>query len=161
MKMNKVYEFDMGDMSHCGMSHEEMIEHYNNNSSPLSFLSEKLLPVWFKNIVYDPTPELIEHNGTEINIKPDLRDKKTRTILYDQKAFNNKGGSFTRSSMKGVGRTKNKELFEAWAKAQVFIWTDFTSLPKVTVIALTGKECLKRWPTGNIKRRQREELFSE
>ena len=110
MKMNKVYEFDMGDMSHCGMSHEEMIEHYNNNSSPLSFLSEKLLPVWFKNIVYDPTPELIEHNGTEINIKPDLRDKKTRTILYDQKAFNNKGGSFTRSSMKGVGRTKNKEL---------------------------------------------------
>jgi len=161
MKMNKVYEFDLGDMSHCGMSHEEMIEHYNNNSSPLSFLSEKILPKWFRDIVYDPTPELIEHNGTEINIKPDLRDKKTRTILYDQKAFNNKGGSFTRSSMKGVGRTKNKELFEAWAKAQVFIWTDFTSLPKVTVIALTGKECLKRWPNGNIKRREREELFSE
>ena len=27
MELNKVYEFDLGDMSHCGMSHEEMIEH--------------------------------------------------------------------------------------------------------------------------------------
>jgi hypothetical protein len=161
MELNKVYEFDLGDMSHCGLSHEQMIEHYNGNSSPLSFLTEKNLEIWFNDLVYDPTPKIIEHHGTKINIKPDLRDKKTHTILYDQKAFNRKGGSFTRSSMKGVGRTKNKELFEAWAKAQVFIWTDFINLPMVRTIALTGKECLKRWPTGTISKNDREELFSE
>jgi hypothetical protein len=159
MELNKVYEFNLGDMSHCGMSHKEMIEHYLSNSSPMSFLSEKLLPKWFDNLVYDPTPFLIECNGVPINIKPDLRDKETRTVLYDQKAFNNKGGSFTRSSMKGAGRKKNKELFEAWAKAQVFIWTDFINLPTVRTIALTGKECLKRFPNGTIGRKYREELF--
>ena len=161
MELNKVYEFDLGDMSHCGLSHEEMIEHYNKNSSPLSFMMEDLLPIWFDNIVYDPTPFLIECNGTPINIKPDLRDTETRTILYDQKAFNAKGGSIVRSSMKGAGRSKNEELFKAWAKAQNFIWTDFIMLPAVRTIALTGEECLKRWPTGKVSLDQRGELFSE
>ena len=27
MELNKKYEFDLGDMSHCGLCHEEMIEH--------------------------------------------------------------------------------------------------------------------------------------
>ena len=161
MDLNKVYEFDLGDMSHCGLSHEEMIEHYNKNSSPLSFMMEDLLPIWFSNLVYDPTPCLIEHNGSPINIKPDLRDTETRTILYDQKAFNAKGGSIVRSSMKGAGRSKNEELFKAWAKAQNFIWTDFIILPAVRTIALTGEECLKRWPTGKVSLDQRGELFSE
>ena len=161
MELNKVYEFNLGDMSHCGMSHDEMCEHYRCNSSPLSFLCEKLLPKWFDNIVYDSTPFLIECNGTPINIKPDLRDTETRTILYDQKAFNAKGGSIVRSSMKGAGRSKNEELFKAWAKAQNFIWTDFIMLPAVRTIALTGEECLKRWPTGKVSLDQRGELFSE
>lgn len=159
LKMNKVYKFDLGDMSHCGMSHEEMIAHYKSNSSPMSFLSEKLLPKWFKDIVYDPTPFLIEHKGIPIKIKPDLRDKKTKTKLYDQKAFNRNGGSFARSSMKGTGRTYDKQLNDAWAKAQTFIWTDFCDLPKIRIIALTGKECLKRWPDGKIKLKERELLF--
>ena len=85
MYLNKVYEFDLGDMSHSGMSHDEMCEHYRCNSSPLSFLMEKLLPKWFVNLVYDSTPLIIECNGQPIKIKPDLRDKETRTILYDQK----------------------------------------------------------------------------
>ena len=161
MDLNKVYEFDLGDMSHCGMSHEEMIEHYHSNSSPLSFLCEKLLPRWFSNLVYDPTPFTIDHRGHPIKIKPDLRDKETRTILYDQKAFNDKGGSYKRSSAKGIGRVYIKELNDAWAKAQVFIWTDFTMLPTVRTIALTGIECLKRWPNGTIAKSQRGELFSE
>jgi|TARA_R110002051_G_scaffold307516_1_gene378594 hypothetical protein len=161
LELNKVYEFNLGNMSHCGMSHEEMVEHYKSNSSPMSFLSEKILPKRFDTLVYDPTAHLIEHNGTEINIKPDLRDKQTRTTLYDQKAFSKKGGNFTRSSMKGIGRVFNKELNEAWAKAQIFIWTDFCDLPKLRVIALTGKECLNRWPNGKIKVTERENLFSE
>ena len=28
LKLNKTYEFDLGDMSHCGMSHQEMIERF-------------------------------------------------------------------------------------------------------------------------------------
>jgi hypothetical protein len=157
--VNKVYEFDLGDMSHCGMSHDEMVYHYKNNSSPMSFLSEKLIPKWFSNIVYDPTPFKLNHNGTIINIKPDCRDKKTKSILYDQKAFNKKGGSFTRSSMKGVGRKFDPELNGAWASAQTFIWTDFCDLPKVRVIAITGKDCLKLWSSGKIKFKDREILF--
>ena len=159
LELNKTYEFDLGDMSHCGMSHQEMINHYNSNSSPLSFLVEKLLPKWFDDIIYDPTPHKITHNDVEINIKPDLRDKETRTILMDQKAFNHKGGSFARSSMKGVGRKFNQDLNDAWAKAQTFIWTDFCELPKVRVIALSGSECIKRFPKGKVSKNGRELLF--
>lgn len=161
IELNKVYEFDLGDMSHCGRNHQEMIEHYKSNSSPLSFLTEKLLSGWFDNLVYDSTPHKIECGGAPINIKPDLRDKETGTLLYDQKAFNHKGGSFLRSSMKGVGREKNQELFAAWALAQSFIWTDFCNLPVVRVIAISGKECLKRFPTGKIPFKARQVLFRE
>ena len=159
LELNKTYEFDLGDMSHCGMSHQEMINHYNSNSSPLSFLVEKLLPKWFDDIVYDQTPHKIVENGNVINIKPDLRDKETRTTLMDQKAFNLKGGDFKRSSMKGVGREVNVELWLAWVKAQTFIWTDFTELPKVRVTALTGDECLERFPNGRISKNDKELLF--
>ena len=87
LKLNKLYEFTLGNMSHCGMSHLEMIESYNKNSSPLSFLIEKLLPKWFNNIIYDSTPFKLEYNtslGVKniINIRPDLRDKETRTISF-------------------------------------------------------------------------------
>ena len=159
LKENKIYEFDLGDMSTCGMSHQEMIDHYDGNSSPLSFLVEKLLPKWFDDIVYDQTPHKIVENGHDINIKPDIRDKATRTILMDQKAYNAKGGDFKRSSMKGVGREVNKELWIAWVKAQTFIWTDFCELPKVRVIAHTGEECLKRFPSGSISKNDKELLF--
>jgi len=159
LELNKTYEFDLGDMSHCGMSHQEMIDHYNSNSSPLSFLVEKLLPKWFDDIVYDQTPHKIVENGNVINIKPDLRDKETRTTLMDQKAFNLKGGDFKRSSMKGVGREVNTELWLAWVKAQTFVWTDFTELPKVRVTALTGDECLERFPNGRISKNDKELLF--
>ena len=36
-------------------SDDEMIEHYKTNSSPCSFLVEKLLAKWFTNIEYDKT----------------------------------------------------------------------------------------------------------
>ena len=165
LKLNKLYEFTLGNMSHCGMSHLEMIESYNKNSSPLSFLIEKLLPKWFNNIIYDSTPFKLEYNtslGVKniINIRPDLRDKETRTILFDQKAFNNKGGSFIRSSMKGAGRTKNKEEWIIWSKSQIFIWTDFCNLPIVKVIALSGEECLKIFPDGNISFKDKDLLFN-
>ena len=159
LELNKTYEFDLGDTSHCGMSHQEMIDHYNSNSSPLSFLVEKLLPKWFDDIVYDTTAHTITHDGVKINIKPDLRDKKTRTILMDQKAFNHKGGNFSRSSMKGVGRKFNQDLNNAWAKAQIFIWTDFCDLPKVRVKALTGGDCIKKFPNGRVSKKDRELLF--
>ena len=42
LELNKIYVFYLGNMSHCGMNHQEMINHYLNNSSPLSFLIEKL-----------------------------------------------------------------------------------------------------------------------
>ena len=94
LELNKQYKITLGDMSHCGLSHEEMIEHYKSNSSPLSFLLEKLLPKHFTNLVYDPTPQDISLvSGKTIRIKPDLRDKETNTTLYDQKAFNQKGNS--------------------------------------------------------------------
>ena len=41
--LNTLYEIDLGDLSHAGMTHEEMIDHYLSNSSPLSFLMEKVL----------------------------------------------------------------------------------------------------------------------
>ena len=168
MELNKVYEFDLGDMSHFGLSHEQMIEHYNGNSSPLSFLVEKKLEKWFDNLTYDPTRvKLFDENnnpcynekGKHIEVCPDLRDDDGN--LLDQKAFNHKGGSYSRSSFKGVDRKKDKTEQQIWAEAQIFIWTDFTNLPMVRTIALTGKECLKRWPTGTISKNNREELFSE
>ena len=118
-----------------------------------------MLPKWFDDIVYDTTAHTITHDGVKINIKPDLRDKKTRTILMDQKAFNHKGGNFSRSSMKGVGRKFNQDLNNAWAKAQIFIWTDFCDLPKVRVKALTGGDCIKKFPNGRVSKKDRELLF--
>ena len=160
LELNKIYEFNLGNMSHCNMSHEEMINHYKNNSSPLSFLIEKILPKWFDKIIYDTTPHEIKYNNTIIKIKPDLKDKKTKSILYDQKSFNLKGGSFKRSSYKGIGRKYNKELNEIWAKNQIFIWTDVCELPKIKIIALTGEECLKRFPKCDIKYNEKDKLFN-
>ena len=161
MELNTVYEKSLGDMSHCGESHEEMIEHYNGNSSPLSFLLEKKLPKWFDNLVYDTTRHVVWCEQDKITIMPDLRDKETHTILYDQKIFNHKGGSFKRSNSKGIGRSYNKRLNEAWASEQIFIWTEVLDLPKVKIIALSGNECYDRFPTATIALNQREKLFSE
>lgn len=165
LKLNKLYKFDLGDMSHCGMSHLEMIENYNKNSSPLSFLIERLLPKFFNNIIYDSKPFKLEYKDSLgvkniINIRPDLRDKETGKILFDQKAFNNKGGSFVRSSMKGAGRSKKNEEWIIWSKSQIFIWTDFCNLPIIRVIAIPGEDCLKLFPDGNISFKDKELLFN-
>ena len=69
---------------------------------------EKSLEKWFDNLKYNPKKVSIRFEDKNINIKPDLRGTRKNTI-YDQKAFNRKGGSFSRSSMKGVGRTYIKE----------------------------------------------------
>ena len=163
LEFNKVYEIDLGDLSHGGMSHEEMIAHYKGNSSPLSFIMEKILEKMFPNdLVYDHSQEKIPFKNREICIRPDLRDLLTRTVLFDQKAFNDKGGSYSRSKNKGAGRKHDQEENDAWVKAQNFIWTDFTNLPKVRVIVLTGEDILERFPhkNGKISFKKREELFS-
>jgi hypothetical protein len=166
LELNKTYTFDLGDMSHCGLSHEEMIAHYQSNSSPLSFLVEKKLAKWFDNLTYDPkrVPLFDEdgkpycnEKGKQIVVCPDLTDDNG--VLYDQKAINHKGGSYSRSSFKGVARTKDKTEQQIWAEAQVFIWTDFTNLPEVKVHALTGSECIKRFPSGNVSKKEKDVLF--
>ena len=69
LELNKTYTFNLGDMSHCGQSHEEMIEHYKSNSSPLSFLVEKKLEKWFDNLTYDPTRvKLFDENNVNSDI---------------------------------------------------------------------------------------------
>ena len=158
LELNRVYEKDLGDLSHGIMTHEEMIEHYTYNSSPLSFLMERMLAKWFDNLTYDQTPVSIPFKDETIKIKPDLIDTSDGTI-FDQKAFNRKGGDFKRSSSKGISRTFVKEENDTWAAAQVFIWTDFTNLPKVRIIALSGKECIRRWPKSKISINEREVLF--
>ena len=166
LELNKTYTFDLGDLSQKYMSHEEMIEHYKSNSSPLSFLVEKLLAKWFDNLTYDPqkvplfhedgTPCLNE-KGKQIVVCPDLKDDDK--VLYDQKAFNHKGGSYSRSSFKGTQRVKDKTEQQLWAEAQVFIWTDFTNLPEVRVHALTGTECIKNYPEGKVSIKEKDVLF--
>lgn len=159
LELNKVYEKDLGDLSHGIMSHEEMIDHYMNNSSPLSFLMERMLEKWFDNLTYDQTPKKIPFKNKTIKIKPDLVDVSNGTI-FDQKAFNRKGGDFKRSSSKGISRTFIKEENDIWASSQVFIWTDFNNLPKVRIIALSGEECIRRWPKSKISINEREDLFA-
>ena len=61
--------------------------------------------------------------------------------------------------MKGIGRSFDQEEHDAWANAQTFIWTDFCELPKVRVIALSGDECIKRFPKGKVSKNDRELLF--
>ena len=158
-KLNTLYEIDLGDLSHMGQTHEEMIDHYLSNSSPLSFIMEKVIAKKFDNLTYDPTTKFIDVEGIPVKIMPDLRDSNGN--LYDQKAFNRKGGDFVRSKMKGEGRKVNQSLLEGWARAQTFIWTDFLDIPLVRVIGLTGNECLERWPNAKIPLRYREDLFSE
>ena len=158
--LNKLYEFNLGDMSHCGFPHDVMKKHYEKNPSPLSFLMEKKLAEWFHNIIYDTTIVKVKMDDIEIRINPDLKDKETRKILFDQKAFNRNGGSFVRSSMKGVGREKNQACWDLWCKKQVVIWTDFCNLPKVKVIAISGKDCLKQFPNGKIHPNSKDELFN-
>ena len=40
-----------------------MIENYNKNSSPLSFI-ERLLPKFFNNIIYDSKPFKLEYKDS-------------------------------------------------------------------------------------------------
>ena len=163
LELNKIYHFNLGDMSHCGMSHNDMIEHYKSNKSPLSFLMERLLIKWFKNLKSDTKRKVIKYGNNDekqIKICPDgiFTDLD---ILYDQKGFDHKGGDFSRSSMKGVGRSVNDEENQIWIKNQIFIWTDFCELPKIRVIALSGEECIKRFPKSKITFKEKDDLFKE
>ena len=159
LELNKIYTINLGDLSHAGLSHEEMKRHYENGS-PLSFLIEKVLLKWFNNLVYYNRKKTIKVDDEKINIYPDFIDCNDENILFDQKAFNRNGGCFIPSKMKGIGRTKEEIEFQKWAKAQIFIWTDFCNLPEVKIIALSGEECLKRFPSGNINYTDKRLLFN-
>jgi hypothetical protein len=159
LELNKIYTINLGDLSHAGLSHEEMITHYENGS-PLSFLMEKVLPKRFNNLVYYNRKKTIKDGDGSIDIYPDFIDINDENILFDQKAFNSKGGEFIKSCMRGSGRKKNEIEFQKWAKAQRFIWTDFCNLPEVKIIALSGEECLKRFPNGNITYKKNNLLFN-
>uniref|UniRef100_A0A6C0EF83 Uncharacterized protein n=1 Tax=viral metagenome TaxID=1070528 RepID=A0A6C0EF83_9ZZZZ len=159
LELNKIYTINLGDLSHAGLSHEEVKKVYKNGS-PASFIMEPVLPKWFNNLVYHNKKMRINIDDEEIPIQPDYIDINNENILYDQKSFNKNGGSFVRSKMKGCGRTKKEIEFQKWAKAQIFIWTDICNLPEVKVIALSGEECLKRFPKGNITYKKYDLLFN-
>jgi hypothetical protein len=157
IELNKLDVFNLGDMSHCGTSHEDMIVYYGKNSSPLSFYVEQFaLPRWYSNLEYDTTRVIVEG----VQICPDLRCEDLMPNILDQKAFNMNGADFNWSRGKGQGRTTGGAGWKIWCHNQIFVFTDFCNLPEVRVIALTGEECLRRWPSGKITFKDREKLFS-
>jgi len=140
-----VYELNMGNMSHCGFDHENMIDYYISDASPFGFLMEKKLDHYFDNLSLYKKKIKIEGDGIKTTIVTDLIDENSN--YYDQKTIKFGKGNFTRSKYKGANRgIKNKSDLleqELWAKNQNFIFTEIENLPIVKVISRSGEWLLK------------------
>ena len=148
IELNKVYNKEIVGFSFGELSREELIELFKDGRVNSKFL-EKLVTKWF--------PEL-----TNVDLKH-YDHVDTEGNKFEQKGFTRFGCKFIPSSMIGKGRHKDlDELAEGIEEHKLtYIITDIVEFPTVKIKFIDGKKLLSEYPSGEIRPKQREELFNE
>ena len=146
IKNNKVYDFNLGNLSFGELSSKVITEVMSDGRVSSHFL-ERHLPIWFPELEFVSGCRDHDH----VNVKSGLK--------YDQKSFTKNGCRFMPSSMIGAGRKFNKDKFLEKADSLTYIICDVTSLPKVRVIFKEGNQLANQYPKGEIPFREKERFF--
>jgi len=158
---DKIYNFNLGDLAHMGLTHDEMCAHYNKNSSPAGFMMEKIIVQKFSNLDEFKGRETITEGDVKTTINPDMKNN-VDGHLYDQKTVNDKGVNFKRSKFKGAGRKLSEDCIQEhdlWVNSQSFIFVDIRKLPEIRIVSRAGTELIKKFPKHNINKNNIENIF--
>jgi len=148
IELNKVYTKTITNFSFGELSKEELIRLFKDGRVASKFL-EKLATIWF--------PEL-----TNVDLKH-YDHVDTEGNKFEMKGFTGNGCKFVPSSMIGKGRYIDRdELAEGIKEHKLtYIITDIVEFPTVKIKFIDGKKLLSEYPSGEIRPKQREELFNE
>ena len=146
VELNKTYDFDLTDTMSFGDIKQERLYEFFKDGRNASFMLEEQLIHWF--------PELtrVEGNKDHDHISED-------GVKYDAKNFTKGGLNFMPSNQIGAGREYDEVIAYEKANKLVYLCCDIVDFPKVRVIALSGDECIKRFPKGKVSKNDRELLF--
>lgn len=146
---NKVYIYDLtGKISFSDISENELCELFKDGRVSSHFLQIHLTK-WFNNFKY------IDGKGIDHLHKDGSK--------FEMKCFTKGGCKLVPSNMIGTGRNKN---VASWKKHindnnLTYIITDIVDFPKIRVIFKNGIILTNLYPSGEIKFKQRNELFKE
>lgn len=146
IEFDKTYEFDLsGQVKFGDLPEQEVYELYKDGRVASKFL-EHTVPLWF------PELEFVDKRGY------DHIDNKE--VKYDLKGFTSKSGArYAPSKMIGGNRKIDFAALKEHAEAINYIFSDITEFPKVRVVFKTGEQVLKEFPSGDVKYKQRAQLF--
>ena len=91
----------------------------------------------------------------------DLVDPVDSTIIYDQKTFTANGCGFMSSSMKGTGRSFDKEKFDETAKGLIYIVVSNVKFPEIKIRFVKGEELAHKYPRGEIPFKDHDTFFRD
>lgn len=80
----------------------------------------------------------------------DFVDENYGETKYDQKTFTSYGCGFLPSSMRGCGRTVDKEKFEEHANNLIYCIVSNVNFPEIKVRFVRGSVLLEQYPKGRI-----------
>lgn len=146
IEFDKIYEFDFSGRVQFGdLPEEEVYKLYRDGRVASKFL-EHTVPLWF------PEVKFVDKRGY------DHVDKKE--VKYDLKGFTTKSGArYAPSKMIGGNRKIDFDALHKHAKTINYIFSDITEFPRVRIIFKTGEQVIKEFPCGEIKFKQRDQLF--
>jgi hypothetical protein len=145
IEIDKVYDFEIEDVSFGPISKEEMYNIFTDGRACSPFI-ERCLEKWFSQLKF------IGGKGYDhINIS----DEK---IKYDAKSFTKQGSNFSPSNMQGKGRSVDPIKLWEHANTMIYIFCDIIDFPKVKIIFKNGTD-LTKYTNGKIKVTERDVLF--
>jgi hypothetical protein len=146
IELNKTYFREIENYSFGDLSIEALNEIFRDGRVA-SHLLEPQLVHWF--------PQLTHIKGCRDHDHTDGTGQK-----YDAKNFTKGGLKFKPSNMIGTGRTFNYQGMVDKAQHMIYIACDIIDFPQVRVIFKEGMDLVREYPDGEIKKSQREVLFS-
>ena len=148
IEFDKIYEFDLtGKVQFGDLPEQEVYDLYKDGRVASKFL-EHTVPLWFPELTF------VDKRGY------DHIDNKE--VKYDLKGFTRKSGArYAPSNMIGGNRKIDYAVLKEHAEVTNYIFSDITEFPKVRIIFKTGEQMLNEFPSGDVKYKQREQLFGK
>tara|TARA_R100000406_G_scaffold36289_1_gene24002 strand:- start:2603 stop:3157 length:555 start_codon:yes stop_codon:yes gene_type:complete len=126
------------------------------NGTVAAGVMEPFLCCYFKNLKW------IKGGNDYDMIAEDSQERyKTLEKLLDHKGFTvATGGQFSRSKYQGTQRTQaSPEQLAKDSSEKIFVFTSYTSFPKIEIVFRKGSDLLKEFPNGKISHAQHDKLF--
>ena len=143
-----IYCFDMTNRVQFGDLPDATLYRVFQDGRIISKFLEHYIPIWF------PEVKFVDARGH------DHVDTATGKLKWDLKGFTIKSGArYMPSNMIGGGRKKNLTELHAHANTIDYIFSDVTEFPLIRIQFKTGTELVTQFPSGEIKLKERDQLF--